>query len=264
MNDPAQNKDDQNKQDQPTGTPPQDPVIPPVDTPPPVPPTAPVDTPAPLPDLPHDMPPMPADDVPSTPQPPISPQLAEEVPDPTSPPPIGADEPKEESLMPPIITPPEPTRSKAKIVGSILAILILVASIPAGIFLVQRTQEIREKACDPEVEDCSEQPSEPEPEEGEPGEEAPDEPGEPPAELPVPTPDPSCNDDVEYCDGDTKIHKHGGYWDGNQCVYAFDPIGSCESTTPTCSDDLEYCDQQTNKLIHKHGGYWDEEGNECV
>ncbi|MBI4059039.1 hypothetical protein HY404_02235 [Candidatus Microgenomates bacterium] len=48
--------------------------------------------------------------------------------------------------IPPVITPPSPRRPKAKIVGAILALLILVVGIPVGVFLVQQNQEVREKA----------------------------------------------------------------------------------------------------------------------
>lgn len=54
---------------------------------------------------------------------------------------------------------------------------------------------------------------------------------EPPAgSQPPPEPSPpgpSCSEDVYYCDNGTTIHKHGGYWDGNECQYAFDPGESC-------------------------------------
>lgn len=59
------------------------------------------------------------------------------------------------------------------------------------------------------------------------------------AEAPTPPAPPapaahSCPDDVTYCDAGThtNIHKHGGYWDGSTCVYAFDNTGqSCGQTT---------------------------------
>src|SRR3989338_9557877 len=38
-----------------------------------------------------------------------------------------------------------------------------------------------------------------------------------------PAPPPSCSDDLKYCDESINkiVHKHGGYWDGSQCQYAF-------------------------------------------
>lgn len=55
----------------------------------------------------------------------------------------------DESIIPPVVvTPPTPNRSRAKIVGSILALLILVVGIPTGVFLVNQQQEIRERAED--------------------------------------------------------------------------------------------------------------------
>lgn len=47
------------------------------------------------------------------------------------------------------------------------------------------------------------------------------------SQPPPPPPPPSCSDDVYYCDNGTTIHKHGGYWDGSQCQYAFDPGDPC-------------------------------------
>ncbi len=83
-----------------------------------------------------------------------------------------------------------------------------------------------------------------------------------PIDIPVVPPQP-CEEDVQYCDGNTMVHKHGGYWDGNQCVYAFDNVGQCGVPTPQpqpCEEDVQYCDGNT--MVHKHGGYWD--GNQCV
>lgn len=57
-----------------------------------------------------------------------------------------------------------------------------------------------------------------------------------PTPAPV-APTPSCPDDHNYCDTNTNrmIHKHGGYWDGNMCVYAFTDAGSCGSApAPQC------------------------------
>jgi len=45
-----------------------------------------------------------------------------------------------------IVSPPSPKRSKAKIIGSILALLILLISLPAAVILVQRNQELRQRA----------------------------------------------------------------------------------------------------------------------
>lgn len=52
----------------------------------------------------------------------------------------------EETIPPVITTPPSPSRPRAKIVGTILAVLILVIGIPAGILLVGQSQETRERA----------------------------------------------------------------------------------------------------------------------
>lgn len=103
-------------------------------------------------------------DQPTSP-PPDQPIQPTDVPEPTSPPPTPTSEPPEggppalppdESVIPPVIpaTPPTPAHSKAKIVGTILVFLILLIGIPVGVFLVQRVQEIRERAfeevdCDP-------------------------------------------------------------------------------------------------------------------
>ena len=113
--DPAQ---DQDKQSQTTGNPPPNPVTPPID-----PITPPTNSPA-SPSQGGPFPPVTVDDTPSA-------DISPEIPDPTSPPPPGADTPQETSFVPPMITPPAPSRSKAKIVGALLAILILVVSIPA-------------------------------------------------------------------------------------------------------------------------------------
>lgn len=44
-----------------------------------------------------------------------------------------------------------------------------------------------------------------------------------------PPPEPSCSDDSYYCDENVGwlIHKHGGYWDGSECQYAFDWVEPC-------------------------------------
>lgn len=59
----------------------------------------------------------------------------------------------ESSISPIIVTPPSPSRPRAKIVGTILAVLILVIGIPAGILLVGQSQETRERAEDEETTD---------------------------------------------------------------------------------------------------------------
>lgn len=86
---------------------------------------------------------------------------------------------------------------------------------------------------------------------------------------------PSCQDDLTYCDGRDTIHKHGGYLDQNsgKCVYAFDNLGrvsgECgnKAETPQCSEDFTYCDN--GREIHKTGGYYDSDDanaddNGCV
>lgn len=131
--------------------------------------------------------------------------------------------------LPPVITPPQ-KKGKGKMFAALAGIVLLLVSIPVGVILVRQNLELREKAAD-FVDDGGA----------------------------------SCSDDQEYCDNGRKIHKHGGYWDGEQCVYAFDDVGSCDDGgggggTPSCNDDQEYCDG--NQKIHKHGGYWD--GSQCV
>src|SRR3989338_6925085 len=67
----------------------------------------------------------------------------------------------------------------------------------------------------------------------------------------------SCPDDLRYCDTNINktVYKHGGYWDGTQCVYAFDQEGACNVPAPvSCPDDLRYCDTNVNKIVHKFGG----------
>ena len=48
----------------------------------------------------------------------------------------------------------------------------------------------------------------------------------PPEPEPEPQNQPSCDEDVYYCDENQHyyIHKHGGYQDGNTCQYAFDVL----------------------------------------
>ncbi len=53
----------------------------------------------------------------------------------------------ETSGLPPVITPPS-SGPKAKIIASIIGLVLLVVSIPAGIILVGRQQEIRERAAE--------------------------------------------------------------------------------------------------------------------
>lgn len=48
--------------------------------------------------------------------------------------------------VPPVIS-PSPKRSKAKIVGAILGLFVLLSGIGAGVFLVNRPQEVREEAA---------------------------------------------------------------------------------------------------------------------
>ena len=53
----------------------------------------------------------------------------------------------------------------------------------------------------------------------------------------TPPPAGSCTDDLRYCDSATNriIHKHSGFWNGAECVYSYDPEGSCSSSTPSPS-----------------------------
>lgn len=85
--------------------------------------------------------------------PPTSNPIPSLVPDPTSvpPPEISGIPGGPESIIPPVISagpPPSPPRTRAKIVGSILALLILVIGIPAGVFLISQQQELRERAAE--------------------------------------------------------------------------------------------------------------------
>ncbi len=50
-----------------------------------------------------------------------------------------------------------------------------------------------------------------------------------PPPPPPPPPSQSCNDDVRYCDENVGriIHKHGGYYDGRSCQYAYDQEDVC-------------------------------------
>src|SRR3989344_7698265 len=82
-----------------------------------------------------------------------------------------------------------------------------------------------------------------------------------PNPIPIPPPPPppavSCPDDLRYCDTNINkiVYKHGGYWDGTQCIYAFDQEGACNVPAPvSCPDDLRYCDTNVNKIVHKFGG----------
>ncbi|MBI2593366.1 hypothetical protein HYW44_01875 [Candidatus Daviesbacteria bacterium] len=81
---------------------------------------------------------------------------------------------------------------------------------------------------------------------------------------PTPPPGQSCNEDTYYCDGRKYIHKSGGYWDGDKCVYDFDDQGYVEGKcgVPRCNQDIRYCDG--NETIHKFGGYLDKSNGECV
>lgn len=79
----------------------------------------------------------------------------------------------------------------------------------------------------------------------------------------------SCTDDIKYCDESVNkiIHKHGGKWDGNECLYAFDVENvSCgqggSDHDAQCPDNITYCDPRYNKTVQKHGGKWD--GTECL
>ncbi len=86
-------------------------------------------------------PPPPSSDIPAD-QPPVAPPST-----PTPPPPPAPPTPTDEGIIPPIITPPTPTRSRARVIGAVLALLILVLGIPVGVFLVRQTQDIRERAA---------------------------------------------------------------------------------------------------------------------
>lgn len=121
----------------------QKPVLnptPPVGGPPNPPPLAPTDSP----DIPP--PPAPEPPAPTTPTPPTEEKSESDAP-------TGGDgaevstEDIEESNLPPVFTPP-PKPNKTKLIASIAAILLLLVSIPAGIFLVQRSQEVREQAAE--------------------------------------------------------------------------------------------------------------------
>ncbi|MDO8503695.1 MAG: hypothetical protein Q7S60_03315 [bacterium] len=108
-------------------------------TPPPLVPDAP---PAPPPD--SSLPPMP-EPGPFMPPQPGADRPLDETPEeqPTEGPPAG-----EAGGLPPVITPPA-SGPKAKLIASIIGLVLLVVSIPAGIILVGRQQDIREKAATP-------------------------------------------------------------------------------------------------------------------
>lgn len=120
----------------------------------------------------QDVPPPPADNPPSTPVPePITHNTDIETPrtetannpllnqnQPANPPSSnGAATPpftpaSDTHIVPPGPSEPPSTSKKKKLVGAIIALVLLLIAIPAGIFLVQKTQELREKAVG---EDCN-------------------------------------------------------------------------------------------------------------
>lgn len=76
---------------------------------------------------------------------------------------------------------------------------------------------------------------------------------------PSPTyPTVSCSEDVTYFDSNVgqNIRKHGGYFDGSGCVYAFDPV-STPAQIPSCREDVTYWDPNAGSNIRKHGGYYE-------
>ncbi|MBI2335059.1 hypothetical protein HYU96_04675 [Candidatus Daviesbacteria bacterium] len=49
---------------------------------------------------------------------------------------------------------------------------------------------------------------------------------QPPPES-QPEPEPSCDENVYFCEDGTVVHKYGGYWDGGSCQYYFDRLEPC-------------------------------------
>lgn len=52
------------------------------------------------------------------------------------------------SGLPPVITPPAKKKTNRKIIGGLVALLVLAISIPAGVFLVQQQQELQKRAAE--------------------------------------------------------------------------------------------------------------------
>ncbi|MBI2267999.1 MAG: hypothetical protein HYU80_00960 [Candidatus Blackburnbacteria bacterium] len=93
--------------------------------------------------------------IPQSPPPPQIPKspLLSEKPSPQIPQPPKPPQSSENSILPPVITPPSNNKSKTKIIAAIAAVIILAASIPAGIILVSKSQEVREGASAGECRD---------------------------------------------------------------------------------------------------------------
>lgn len=60
--------------------------------------------------------------------------------------------------------------------------------------------------------------------------------------------DAGCGDEKTYCDGGTKIYKHGGYWDGSKCVYDF--VDTHESCTGQKDGSLSNQDNGKNSELY--------------
>lgn len=168
---PADGKPDNPPQDVPTEKPEPSSLSEP-STPGPTSPTAEQPSPPPSPAGGTDIPPPPSG-TPAAPSPPLPPMPGEEpeTPGPEKPkqePPAPEEEPEEpgggdgpavsaEDLedgtgLPPVITPPQKPKFPVKKLGGLVAVLLLLVSIPVGVFLLSRppgTQDIRELAAGP-------------------------------------------------------------------------------------------------------------------